>query len=96
VLTWQREAGAGTGLGRLRPAWRPTHDYTWGYPGTGPDNLARAVLHAVQCAAGHPDGGDFPVRAADAVHDLVRSCAPPSWPLRDVILAAGGTPAGAR
>lgn len=69
------------------PSWRATHEYTWGHPGTGPDNLAGAVMAAADCAAGHP-GGDFLARAADVVQRMVRSGEPPSWPLRDILMAA--------
>lgn len=69
------------------PSWHPTHDYTWGYPGTGPENLARAVLWAVDRAVSDA-GEDFRARAAETVHGLVRSGHPPSWQLRDVIRSA--------
>lgn len=65
------------------PAVRPAHEYTWGYAGTGPSNLANAVLMAVHAVVDQSDPA-FDA-ATTTVQALVRGGATPAWNIGNVI-----------
>lgn len=71
--------------------WSPAHDYTWGYSGTGPANLAAAISGLVLLALDDPERLDLDDLSA-AVHDKVRSGRTPAWPVHGLLQAARAVP----
>lgn len=68
-----------------RAGWGTGHEYTWGYSGTGPTNLAAAVTDLAlraAVAAGVPADADDVARA---VRGRVRSGRTPAWPIRQIL-----------
>jgi hypothetical protein len=63
----------------------PSHDYTWGYSGTGPSNLVAAIAAIVMHAA---QQSSTPVNEdvlAAVVHKRVRTGKTPAWRVSDLL-----------
>jgi hypothetical protein len=57
------------------------NSFTWGYPGTGPSNLAAAVIDLLRRSA-----DSIEIDAAEEfVHDLAVSAHVPNWPVADLL-----------
>jgi hypothetical protein len=74
--------------------WAPGHDYTWGYHGTGPANLAAAIVEAAASAARRRLSDLERSMLASAASKRVVSGRTPDWPLAELLREVA--PAGER
>lgn len=71
------------------PAWHASHEYTWGYHGSGPTNLAAAVTDAVAALAGDVTN-TLREQIEVVVCEKVASPRTPAWSLRALLDEANG------
>jgi hypothetical protein len=62
-----------------------SHEYAWGYYGTGPANLTAAIVKACLATARQPDGGSTEKRLSTVVRQKVASGRTPSWRLGELL-----------
>jgi hypothetical protein len=68
--------------------WTSSHEFTWGYSGTGPSNLTAALTDLLLLALDQPDA-EYLEGLHAALHTMVRAGGTPAWLVRDLLSAAG-------